>query len=195
LEGVLTEQKPTGEYKRALQQATAHHARSKTYSGKLMRPLSGVLTDLIERHGVTSILDYGCGKGEQYDWVDPETGQTLEQRWGIDVFKFDPAYPPFAAKPEGQFDLVICTNTLGSIPESDLRSWVIPRLYGHAGKVLFIAERIGQIKKTVHGKGRVAKTSLQWIDLIAPHRRDDVETHLHLTYKTPFGKFGGTFRL
>lgn len=182
------------EYEYALSRATAHHARSKTYSGKLMRPHADALTAIIAKYSVESILDYGCGKGDQYRWVDPKTGKTLEELWGIEVRKFDPAYPPYADEPEGEFDLVICTHVLGGIPDRDLL-WVVPRLYEHARKAVFIAEKIGDIKKTIHGSKRRSRNSMQWISTIAPHRRAGIETHLCLLYRTPFGKFSGTFRL
>ncbi len=137
-------------YRRALAEATAHHARTKTYSGSFLRPHKPYLTDLIKRLGIRSALDVGAGKGRQYTWVDPDDGLTLEQAWGIKVTKYDPAWAPFAAEPEGQFDLVICTHTLGSIPIED-HAWFIPRLIGFATKAVYIAEKIGPIKKGVHG--------------------------------------------
>src|SRR6478736_7415044 len=95
------------EYRQALAAATKHHANSKTYSGRFLRPHKPWLTDLIQRLDIKSALDYGCGKGEQYRWVDPADGQTLEQTWGFEVEKFDPAWPPYSAEPRGRYDLVM----------------------------------------------------------------------------------------
>lgn len=134
-------------YDRALEEARRHHAASKTYSGKLLRPHKRVLAPLIMRLGITSALDYGCGKGKQYEWVDPADGLTLEQAWGLTVTKYDPAWPPYAAEPGGRFDLVVCTHVLGSIPILDL-NWVLERVMGFATKAVFIAEKIGPVKKT-----------------------------------------------
>jgi hypothetical protein len=145
---------PSAEYLRALEECTRHHATSKTFSGKFLRPHAPFIKEIIDRLGCTSILDYGCGKGEQYTWVShggeasiPE-GMTLEQYWGVVVTRYDPAYPPFAEEPVGQFDLVICTHTLGSIPIKDL-PWVVDRLYGYARKALYVAEKIGEVHKRV----------------------------------------------
>lgn len=139
-------------YFAALEKSKAHHASSKTFSGKFLRPHAPFIKELIEQHGVRSILDYGCGKGSQYEWVShggdasiPE-GMTLESYWGIEVTKYDPAYPPFAAEPVGQFDLVLCTHTLGSIPTVDLPA-IVDRIYGLARKAVYFAEKIGKVKK------------------------------------------------
>lgn len=180
-----------------MREATQHHSRSKTYSGRFLRPHKPWLTDLIGQLGIKSALDYGCGKGAQYSWVDPLDGLTLEQAWGFEVAKFDPCWPEFAELPQGQFDLVICTHTLGSIPTRDL-PWVIERLHRMTRKAVFIAEKIGPIKKGVHGdrKGFVNDWGvIDWLDVIAPHVREGVETHLSVVYKSPHGKFTGRFLL
>lgn len=139
---------PSKDYDRALAEATAHHARSKTYSGKFLRPHKPFLLDLAAKLELQSALDYGCGKGAQYTWVDPSDGRTLEEALGFAVAKYDPAWPPFAAEPYGQFDLVICTHVLGSIPTADL-PWALDRMYGHATKAVFFAEKIGEVRKHV----------------------------------------------
>jgi hypothetical protein len=138
---------PSKAYARSVAEATAHHAKSKTYSGKFLRPHKPVLVDLVSRLKITSALDYGCGKGSQYTWVDPSDGKTIEQAFGFQVAKFDPAWPPFATEPQGEFDLVICTHVLGSIPLEDL-DWVLAKLYGAARKAVYIAEKIGDVGKT-----------------------------------------------
>jgi hypothetical protein len=133
-------------YYSGIREGAAHHAASKTYSGSLLRPHKPFLTGMIRRLGVQSILDYGCGKGLQYEWIDPSDGKTLEEAWAVPVAKYDPCWPPFAQEPEGQFDLVICTHTLALIPLQDLDR-VIARLFGLAAKAVFIAEKIGERKK------------------------------------------------
>lgn len=188
---------PSAAYRRALAEAQRHHAASKTYSGRFLRPHKPWLSDLIARLGIESALDYGCGKGEQYAWVDPEDGKTLEQAWGFEVTKHDPAWAPFAEIPQGQFDLVICTHVLGGIPLID-HPWVLARLFGFARKAVFIAEKIGPIKKAVHGdRAGMANgwTGIEWCDTIAPHRRPGVETHLSVLYRSELGKFTGRFVL
>lgn len=137
------------EYRTALEESKRHHASSKTYNGKLVRPHMPFVKYLIESRGCATMLDYGCGKGLQYEFVmTHHGGVSLEQWLGAPVTKYDPAWPPFATEPTGRFDLVICTHTLGAIPAQD-RGWVIERLARLSNKVVYIAEQIGPPKKKV----------------------------------------------
>lgn len=174
---------PTKAHAAAVAEGAVHHRESKTYSGSLMRPHVPYLSEMISRLGIRSALDYGCGKGEQYRWRDPyHANQTVEERWGFEVRKYDPCWPPYADEPDGRFDLVICTHTLALVPLSDL-DWVIGRLFGFADKAVFIAEKIGERKKheaRVAGERAIGWTVQQWLDRIAPFadQRPQIETVL-----------------
>lgn len=160
---------PSPAHAEAVAEGARHHQNSKTYSGSLMRPHVPFLLSMIDRLGITSALDYGCGKGEQYRWRPEGTGPTIEERFGFGVGKYDPCYGPYAAEPEGTFDLVICTHTLALIPLGDL-DWALGRLYGFATKAVFIAEKIGDRKKgeVADPDGRaIGWTVRQWLDRIA----------------------------
>lgn len=152
---------PSSDYDRALSEAAAHHARSKTYSGKFLRPHKPFLLDLATKLELRSAIDYGCGKGAQYTWVDPGDGLTLEEALGFPVAKFDPAWPPYAEEPVGPFDLVICTHVLGSIPTGDLPE-IIDRLYAFATKAVFIGEKIGAVRKQVFSQPHLQ--TLEWTE-------------------------------
>lgn len=134
-------------YKAALEGSKAVH-KTKAFTGKFLRPHAAFIGEIIQRKGCVSVLDYGCGKGQQYEWVIPSTGQTIEQLWGVSVTKYDPAYPPFAKRPEGKFDLVICTQVLGTIPKPDM-AWVVNDVYGFANKAVYVSERLGDARKVV----------------------------------------------
>lgn len=183
---------PSESYRRALAEAIEHHASNKTYSGKFLRPHKPLLTDLVKRLGVSSILDYGAGKGSQYVWVDPADGLTLEQAWGCEVTKYDPAWPPFATEPVGTFDLVICTHVLGSIPVVDL-DWAFKRIFGFATKAVYFAEKLGPIKKTAISAPDERPTDWsaeQWIDAIKPHTKAfPGETHFAFRKREEDGVF------
>lgn len=142
---------PTDMYRLCLAEAARHHVDAKTYSGSLVRVHARWIRDLIRETGARTLLDYGCGKGEQYGWVVPETGQPLAEYWGVAVTKYDPAVRDYAAEPKEQHDIVICTHVLGSIPVADL-PWVVDRLYSLARKGLYIAEKLGPVKKAVFSR-------------------------------------------
>jgi hypothetical protein len=157
-------------YFSGIREGEAHHAASKTYSGSLLRPHKPFIGGMIRRLGVRSALDYGCGKGLQYEWIDPADGKTLEQAWGVSVEKYDPCWPPFAREPAGQFDLVLCTHTLSLLPLQDL-DLVIRRLFTLATKAVFIAEKIGIRKKAEVAdpdERAIGWSGPQWLDRIAP---------------------------
>lgn len=135
-------------YYAALERTQRHHAQKqgKTFSGRFTWKQRHRIKELIERFDARSMLDYGAGWGRQYSETDPQTGQTLTEYWGIEPTKFDPGVPHFSAEPKGKFDLVICVQVLGSIPTADLPP-IIDGLYAHAGKAIYVVERIGQPHK------------------------------------------------
>lgn len=183
--------RPSAEYARCLAEATHHHASSKTYSGKFLRPHAPFIKALIEKHGCRQALDYGCGKGVQYRWVSHgddasiPAGMTIEQYWGIPVLKYDPAYPPYAKEPTGPFDLVICTHVLGSIPIADL-AWVIQRLTTLGTKAIYIAEKIGPVRKSVFTTpDRMPRwTATEWEAFIGAQPHNGCEITLATREKT-----------
>lgn len=155
---------PSSAYFAALEDSKAIHM-GKSFTGKFLRPHAPFIKEIIDRLGCKTVLDYGCGKGEQYTWVMPLHGCTIEQWWGVQVAKYDPAYPPFAKEPEGRFDLVICTQTLRTIPLED-RAWVIDRLYSLANKALYVSERLGSARKS-SGEAGAAWERADWIAALA----------------------------
>lgn len=168
---------PSEAYFRALALTQGHHARqNKTFSGQFTWKLRHQIKEAIDRHGCTSVLDFGCGKGKQYDGGrgpqfagndNLEDGKNLEQFWGIVPHRYDPGVPAYAADPEGQFDLVICVQVLASIPRADL-GWAIDRLYGYATKAVFVAERIKvphkQIFASMAGEMPHGDSAEQWLE-------------------------------
>lgn len=177
---------PTDHYTRALVEATEHHQSSKTYSGKFLRPHAPFIKEIIDRLGCKSVLDYGCGKGRQYEWRPEHDGQaipkglTIEEFWGVPVTKFDPAWAPFAARPAGRFDLVICTHTIGSVPIPDL-PWVTLEIQRYALQAVYYAEKLGDVGKRVFSNTDVMPhgwSRAQWAAALAPRGRPQLEVWL-----------------
>jgi len=165
---------PSERYLRALALTQAHHAaQNKTFSGQFAWKQRHRIKALIERFGATSILDYGCGKGKQYDPARnrDEDGRSLEEFWGIAPFRWDPGVPEYAAEPPqgAKFDLVICVQVLGSIPTADL-PWVVDRLYSYAGKAIFVAERLilpcKQIYRNMQAEMPYGLSAERWLELL-----------------------------
>jgi hypothetical protein len=125
----------------AIADSARHHQTSKTFSGSLAFHHAAAIKTLVKRIGATSVLDYGAGKGEQYQGEG-----SLDAFWGVPVTKYDPAWPPFAAQPKGRFDLVICTHTLCWIPVADLHD-MFNAFAVYARHAVYIGEMVGAVPK------------------------------------------------
>ena len=114
----------------------------KTFPGISLPPEAHHIKRLIERSGALSVLDYGSGKGQQYDLrnVKLATGEVVESivdYWGIDfVHCYDPSYAKFSALPQGRFDGVVCTDVLEHCPEDDVQ-WIVTELFAYAEKFVY----------------------------------------------------------
>jgi hypothetical protein len=112
-----------------------------TFPGKSLPPQAGHIKRLIDATGAKTLLDYGCGKGNQYlpmPWKD-EGGTVhlgIAAWWGVEVRCHDPGYPKFAELPTGKFDGVISTDVLEHCPEEDM-PWIIGELFGYATRFVF----------------------------------------------------------
>lgn len=106
-----------------------HAAR--LYPGTSLLPWGPTLGHLIRRSKAATLLDYGCGAGEQY------TVHKVNRRWGVKPTLYDPAVPGLDAKPTGQFDGVICSDVMEHVPEDELPA-AIADLVGYARRWCFI---------------------------------------------------------
>lgn len=139
--------KPSADYDAALDATRRFHARNKGFSGRFMIRYWTDIDRLIREFGCRTMLDYGCGRGVQYEM--PEIQEGLAAAGITHVQKYDPGVGEFSEEPRGQYDLVICTQVLGSIPIPDLQ-WVLGRLCGFASRAVYIGERIGPVRKRLH---------------------------------------------
>ena len=142
--------KPSARYERLVAQYREMHREGEqhlgippdeTFPGKSLLPQAPRIKRLIKVTGAGTILDYGSGKGQQYrplPFTD-ETGSVhvgIPAWWGVQVQCYDPAYPPFSARPQGQFDGVICTDVLEHCPEDDM-PWILEEIFAYATRFVF----------------------------------------------------------
>ena len=116
----------------------------------------------MDKHHAKSVLDYGCGKGRQYQNLlsyglsptESTEPMTFKTRINAEsVYCFDPCVTEFDVEPIGQqFDAVICTQVLGSIPDADM-GWLRDKLMNYATKFVFIG--LHNPYKTVKSKKRM----------------------------------------
>jgi hypothetical protein len=114
-----------------------------TFDGRSLPPQAAHIKRLVQATGARSLLDYGSGKGRQYQplrVVDREAGvdyPDMKSYWGVDEIRcYDPGYAPFSELPSGTFDGVICTDVLEHCPEEDV-AWILEEMFGFARKFVF----------------------------------------------------------
>lgn len=113
-----------------------------TFPGLSLPAQAGRVKRLIEATGAKNILDYGSGKGQQYDLRDiPGSGgeryESIQDFWDVDfIHCYDPSYTPFSRLPDGKFDGVVSTDVLEHCPEEDL-PWILDEIFAFAGKFVF----------------------------------------------------------
>jgi hypothetical protein len=143
---------PSPRYRRLLEQYQQMHLYGEqhlgippenTFPGASLPRQAPAIKRLIKATGATTILDYGCGKGQQYlprRMADPDERieyPDIQSYWGVQsIHRYDPAYQPFTQLPSGKFEGVICTDVLEHCPEEDV-PWILGELFGYATKFVF----------------------------------------------------------
>lgn len=114
----------------------------RTFPGLNLCPEAHHVKRLIDHTGALSILDYGSGKGQQYELrgLKVGTGQAIDSivdYWGVDyVHCYDPSYAKYSTLPQGRFDGVICTDVLEHCPEDDL-PWIVGEMFSFANLFVY----------------------------------------------------------
>jgi hypothetical protein len=152
-------------YLESVQQGTKFQENNKSWAGYDVVKYQKKIKDLVVRYRAKTILDYGCGKGLQYQERLPYGGgpgldlpedqwQTFDEYLGVKVYCYDPCVEGFTTLPPAgtKFDGVICTQVLNSIPDDDM-PWVRDLLEGYATKFCFVGlnfQREAKGKKTMY---------------------------------------------
>jgi len=95
-----------------IQQYAFLHEEKKAYGTSSEQQLGYIQRTVCGFEDIDTILDYGCGRSRLVDW--------LAKLHEATPFRFDPAIAEFAARPNRRFDLVLNTDVLEHIPESDI---------------------------------------------------------------------------
>jgi len=114
----------------------------RTFPGESLIPQLGRIKRLIDRTKAQTILDYGSGKGKQYEprLIKNESGEqwpSVIDFWGVEEIEcYDPCYEPYSKLPAGKFDGVISTDVLEHCPEQDV-PWIVDEIFGYATRFVF----------------------------------------------------------
>lgn len=145
-----------------------------TFPGLSLPAQAKRIKRLVAATGSLNLLDYGSGKGKQYD-ISPvmdDSGSAFESMmdyWDIDSVRcYDPCYPPFNNLPAEKFDGVISTDVLEHCPEEDI-PWIIEELFNYAERFVFANIACYPAKKRLPN-GENAHTTIKspdwWADLL-----------------------------
>lgn len=112
------------------------------FQGLSLLPHVKRIAQLVEEYKPDSLLDYGCGKGQQY-FV-----KRAHDAWGIMPRLYDPAVSDIRAKPQGVYGGVICTDVLEHVPEEHVES-TLAEIFDFASDFIFLSICTRAAKKTL----------------------------------------------
>lgn len=140
----------------------------KTFDGISLLPYVQKIKGIVDGFGARTILDYGSGKGKQYEWrgltlPDGSKVENIPDFWRVKVTCYDPGYPPHMQLPKGRFDGVICTDVLEHCPKEDI-PWIVDEIFSFARKFVFATVAIFPAKKSLPDgrNAHITIESSQW---------------------------------
>ena len=107
------------------------HAKGNPFPGNSITEHSPNIKALIEETKAATLLDYGCGKGQQYSKAK------IHEQWGILPDLYDPGVPKYNNKPDKKWDGVICADVMEHVPESAVDE-VLKDIITSASKFVFL---------------------------------------------------------
>lgn len=132
------------------------------FSGLSMLPQFKRIEGLVRAHGIKTLIDWGCGGGQQYEHQLDGTRPVKDMLAAAGLEKiclYDPAVPKFAEVPTAPGDMVVSTDVLEHIEENDLDA-AIEALFRLTTKVLFVSVACYPAKKMLPD-GRNAHATVQ----------------------------------
>lgn len=126
------------------------HENEKHFRGSSMIKHVETIAELVEAHKASTLLDYGCGKGQQY------THMRVHERFGILSRLYDVGVRELSNRPDTTFDGVICTDVMEHIEEADI-SGILKDVGGFAkpGGFVFFSIDCAPAKNNRKDKGKM----------------------------------------
>ena len=143
------------------------HLDESVYPGESLKEHVIFLKDLIKQYKPKTLLDYGCGKGNQY-FIDK-----LHEKYfdGIMPYLYDPAVEAHDTLPDKPVDGIFSTDVLEHIPEEEL-DLVFEQMYSLSTKFVYHGIcTIPAVAKLPNGENAhvTVKSINWWLDKILKH--------------------------
>lgn len=130
-------------YERKADGQTSKIEGKDAYPGEQLLKFRLIIKEMIDKTSSKTILDYGCGKGQQYGPLDVPDQQgkivakSIQEYWDVKSIRmFDPGVKEHSTLPEGKYDGVVSTDVLEHIPIEDI-PWVVEEMCSYARKFVF----------------------------------------------------------
>ena len=97
------------------------------FDGAGIRMIYDELEYELDKRGAGTILDFGCGSAVHWHLDVPIPG--LKEKWTATqyfgprlrgFYRYDPAHPLYNVKPDGTFDIIMCTEVLEHVPMEEM---------------------------------------------------------------------------
>lgn len=156
------------------------HRDAATFQGYQTPRYADIIGDLVRITESKDLLDYGCGKGMQYEF------KRIHEGWGVPMpYMYDPYYGPHSKKPECSFDGVICTDVMEHVPTRDVRD-VLRDIGDYAEKFIFLSISTKKAKKFLpDGQNAhvTVKPSEWWDRILDDMFQDRPDLHVVAVYE------------
>jgi hypothetical protein len=199
---MYSRESPSERYKELISQYEELHeegetilrmSAEETFPGFSVLPHVDRIKRLIQSSETFTLLDYGCGKGYQYQKPVIDLGlakkEMLADYWGLTAVQlYDPGYKPYSILPNMTFDGVISTDMLEHCSEDDV-PWIVDEMFSFAEKFLFANVACYPAKKTLpNGENAhcTIKNNAWWIEVF----KAAGERYPHVTWELVLGGIG-----
>lgn len=147
------------------------------FPGRSVLQHAWIINQLIRKHDSRTLLDYGCGLGFQY------SKEGVHKWWGIKPHLYDPAVKRYAARPEGEFDGVICADVMEHVPRDEVPA-VLKEVTAYATQWVFFSICCRPASRMLPNGANAHCTLLpekEWEALIRVYGNPNVQTRIEFT--------------
>jgi len=153
----------------SLEEAQKYHIQHQTHwIGESLGEYKHQIWEMIHRKNIKTVLDYGCGKAHFHKLLfnNPKTPGAPT----VQLTPYDPAYFPFAEKPTGKFDLVLCIDVMEHVQEDQINN-VLEDIFSFSDNVFLTITCYKATQTLLNGKNAhyTVKKPEWWKEKLKPY--------------------------